>query len=130
VGLANAAADIAVLRDYADRLGVRLRLHDGPTGIDIEWLERRPGMPKRAGAAVLAALCTYADHIGRPLRLLVLAGRDRLLAYYSRFGFEVVHPAEDDLDSTEMQRLPAAVTPLRGVPCRVSRRRGGEGHIG
>ena len=130
MGFADAAADIAVLRDYADRRGVRLRLHNGPTGIDLEWLERRPGVPKGAGAAVLAALCAYADHIGKPLRLLVLAGRNRLLAYYGCFGFKVVHPAEGDLDSTEMQRLPAAVTPLLGVPCRAPRSRGGEGHIG
>jgi hypothetical protein len=120
VGFADAAADIAVLRDYADRRGVRLRLHSGPTGIDLEWLERRPGVPKGAGAAVLAALCAYADHIGQPLRLLVLAGRDRLLAYYGRFGFEVVHPAEGDLDSTEMERRQPITSPSRSVERRAA----------
>jgi hypothetical protein len=99
--------DIGLLRDYADRLGVRLTVSDAPGAIDLEWLCRRPGTPKGAGAAVLGALCAYADKAGRPLRLLVLAGRDRLLAFYGRFGFEIVHLAKDDTDSTEMQRAPA-----------------------
>ena len=97
---------IAALRDYADRLGVRLEARDGPTGIDLEWLCRRPRAPRGAGAAVLRALCGHADRAGRPVRLIVLAGRDRLLAYYARFGFEVACPGEEETDSTELVRAP------------------------
>ncbi len=116
VAVGSAAAEIVALRDYADRLGVQLTVHDGPTGIDLEWLWRRPGAPQGAGAAVLRALCGYADRTGRPVRLIVLAGRDRLLTYYERFGFEVVRSAEDDTDSTDMERSPASAAPLISVP--------------
>src|SRR3954447_20933149 len=73
VAAEGATAEIAALRNYADRLGVQLTVQDGPTGIDLEWLWRRPCAPRGAGAAVLRALCGYADRAGRPVRLIVLA---------------------------------------------------------
>ncbi len=102
----SASAEIDALRDYADRLGVQVTVHDGLNGIDLEWLCRRPWAPRGAGAAVLRALCSYADRAGQPVRLIVLAGRERLLTYYRRFGFEVVRSAENDSDSTELARSP------------------------
>ncbi len=102
----RASAEIDALRDYADRLGVHVTVHDSLNGIDLDWLCRRPCAPRGAGAAVLRALCSYADRAGRPVRLIVLAGRERLLTYYGRFGFEVVRSAETDRDSTELARSP------------------------
>jgi len=116
VAVESATVEIIALRGFADRLGVQLTVHDGPTGIDLEWLWRRPRAPRGAGAAVLRALCGYADRAGRPVRLIVLAGRDRLLTYYAGFGFEVVRPAVDDTDSTDLERLPASAAPSVGVP--------------
>jgi hypothetical protein len=103
----SAKAEIGALRDAAERLGVQLTVHDGPTGIDLEWLWRRPLAPRGAGAAVLRAVCGYADRTGRSVHLIVLAGRERLLTYYARFGFAVVCSAEDDTGSTELVRMPA-----------------------
>ncbi len=103
----SASAEIDALRDYADRLGVQLTVHDRLTGIDLEWLCRRSCAPPGTGAAVLRALCSYADRAGRPIRLIVLADRKRLLTYYSRFSFEVARSAENDIDSTELVRSPA-----------------------
>ncbi|MBL6459124.1 hypothetical protein JMJ55_27755 [Belnapia sp. T6] len=112
VAIRSAANGTDALRDYAERLGVQLTVHDGPTAIDLDWLWRRPLAPRGAGAAVLRAVCGYADRTGRPVRLIVLAGRGRLLGYYTQFGFEVVSSAEDDTSSTELVRTPTK----RGAP--------------
>lgn len=106
-------AELEPLRHYADRLGVQLVVQDGPTSIDLEWLCRRPRTPPGAGAAVLRALCSYADRTGRPVRLLVLAGRNRLITYYERFGFRVVYQAREDTDSTELLRPPLTARSAR-----------------
>lgn len=111
----SASAEIDALRDYADRLGVQLTVQDGLTSIDLDWLCRRPCAPPGAGAQVLSALCSYADRTGRPVRLIVLAGRERLLTFYNRFGFEVVRSAENDIDSTELARLPGTCGPSLGM---------------
>src|SRR3712207_1278784 len=76
MGRDPATANIRAIRDYADRLGVQLTVRDSPTGIDLDWLGRRARTPRGAGAAVMDRLCAYADHTGRPVSLLVLAGRD------------------------------------------------------
>ncbi len=112
----SASAQIDALRDYADRLGVQLTVHDRLTGIDLEWLCRRSCAPPGTGAAVLRALCSYADRAGRPIRLIVLADRKRLLTYYSRFSFEVGRSAENDIDSTELVRSPGRCDPSLGMP--------------
>ncbi|MBL6458893.1 hypothetical protein JMJ55_26550 [Belnapia sp. T6] len=112
VAVENAATAADALCDYAERLGVQLTVHDGPTGINLEWLWRRPLAPRGAGAAVLRAVCGYADRTGRPVRLIVLAGRERLLGYYAQFGFEVMCPAEDNTGSAELVRTPTK----RGAP--------------
>ncbi|MBL6082004.1 hypothetical protein JMJ56_28905 [Belnapia sp. T18] len=112
----SASAEIDTLRDYADRLGVQLRVQDGLNGIELEWLCRRPCALPGTGSEVLSALCSYADRAGRPVRLIVLAGRERLLTFYNRFGFDVVRSAENDCDSTELARLPAGRGPSHGTP--------------
>ncbi len=112
----SASAEIDALRDYADRLGVQLTVQDGLNGIDLEWLCRRPCAPPGTGTEVLSALCSYADRAGRPVRLIVLAGRERLLTFYNRFGFKVVRSAENDCDSTELVRTPARCGPSHRMP--------------
>jgi hypothetical protein len=104
------ADEITRIADYADRLGVRLKVQVSQSAIDLDWVGRRPSAPVGAGAAVMRALCDFADDASWPIRLNVLHGRDRLIAFYSRFGFSTVHDALDDLDTTEMERTPMRET--------------------
>jgi ribosomal protein S18 acetylase RimI-like enzyme len=104
------ADEISLIKDHADQLGVRLSVWVGPSGIELDWIGRRPCAPKGAGAPVLTALCDFADQTCRPIRLSVLHGRDRLIAFYRRYGFSIVRPALDEIDSTEMERVPTTGT--------------------
>jgi hypothetical protein len=105
-----AADEMTRIADYADRLGVRLKVQVSQSAIDLDWIGRRPSAPAGAGAAVMQALCAFADDSYRPIRLNVLHGRDRLIAFYSRFGFSTVRDTLDDLDTTEMERTPMRET--------------------
>jgi hypothetical protein len=104
------ADEISRITDHADRLGVRLKVRVSQSAIDLDWLGRRPSAPVGAGAAVMWALCDFADDASRPIRLNVLHDRDGLIAFYTKFGFSIVRHSLDDLDTTEMERIPVCET--------------------
>lgn len=91
--------------NLAQRYGVKVSLSaEGPNEIQLVWLERSSG-PKGSGGQFLAELIRLCDRYHVSIMLTVNQGHPKLMAFYQRFGFEVLDLGDDEGDPT-MERRP------------------------